>query len=152
MWVVHLWLGDEGSVHLAEDDMAKLGAWTAKSGYALNVVDVRGKEPRVVRQEEEAAEVFEPVEEVKPTEVKKKDMSAGRADGAPVRARAEALCVELGLKKDKRNVGVVSEAMEELVGNYESMVLALHGECGDEKQKAVAFEKLVTAIRTKGQG
>ena len=159
MNVIHVVLNDDGTAGVSEGDTVLLMEWTQNTGQALLVHPVEGMaERRAKVQEVVARKAEEPFvqavlavqEEPKP-EPKKKDMSAGRESGATIKARAEALCVELGIKKDKPTVACVSEAMTALVEDYERMILGMDAEAERESQKAACWVKLVGFIRTKGQ-
>lgn len=151
MIVIHLVLCDDGSWSIGDQEAVLVSHWeSATGGKLLPWAAVHDRAELTKKKDLEAeGEAMSIMRE--PVPIVKKDMSAGKERGATVRARAEALLNDLGLARTKGNVAAVVEAMEALVQDYESMILELNSSGETARDKAGAWDRLVTMILTKGQ-
>lgn len=154
MIVVHIVLNDDGSWSVDDADAFKVRGWEQTTGgKLLPGGDGEKKEIAVVGRGNEVGENVETMDMLpeQGRAVVKKDMSAGKERGAPTRARAEALCMDLGIAKSKANVAAIVEAMDALVADYEQMIIDLNSSADTARDKGAAWERLVSMILTKGQ-
>lgn len=155
MIVVHVVLSDDGSWSIDGRDFALAESWEKRTGGKLFPVAVGEKKEsrRKVVADNEVGENVETLDMLpeQARAVVKKDMSAGKERGAPVRARAEALCLDLGIPKNKANVAAIGDAMEALIADYEQMIIDLNSSADTAKDKGAAWDRLVSMILTKGR-